>query len=91
MKKEPMIRKQLYIERAQDEFVKELAAEYSVSEAEIVRTAIDGLSRGRQFALEEIDLNSWEEEVRFIRSRFGSKAEKAKTVKSWTRDEIHER
>lgn len=41
MKKEPMIRKQLYIEPAQDAFIKELAAEYGMSEAQFIRSRFD--------------------------------------------------
>ncbi len=90
MKKEPMIRKQLYIEPAQDVYVKELAAEYGMSEAQIVRTAIDALSKGRQFTTENLDLECWEEEAQFIRSRFHLQTKDGNT-RRWTRAEIYER
>lgn len=40
-----MVRKQLYIEPAQDLLLKELAAKYGTSEGQIVRNAIDGLTQ----------------------------------------------
>lgn len=90
MKKKPMVRKQLYIEPAQNELVKELAAKYGKSEGHIIRTAIDGFSKG-QFRAGDVDLSCWEEELQFIRSRARLKAAQVSGGKRWTRDEIYER
>lgn len=43
-----MIRKQLYLEEAQDRALKKRAKELGVSEAEVVRRALDDSLRGRR-------------------------------------------
>ncbi|HHY10034.1 MAG TPA: hypothetical protein GX528_05660 [Firmicutes bacterium] len=83
-----MIRKQLYIEPGQNQFVKELAAKYGESEGHIIRQAIDRFSKG-QMPVVDIDLSCWEEELQFIRSR--AKLEVRDSRKRWTRDEIYDR
>lgn len=44
-----MIRKQVYIEQAQDETLKRLAASLGVSEAEVIRMAIENLSSSTSY------------------------------------------
>lgn len=45
-----MIRKQLYIEKAQDKALKRRARELGVSEAEVMRRALDGMLHGTPVA-----------------------------------------
>ena len=64
-----MIRKQIYIEPEQEAQLKQVAHQLGVSEAEVIRRAINlhlsELKDARQAA------KRWEEEVAFMRSRIG--------------------
>jgi len=58
------IRKQIYIESYQDALLKRLAGELKVTEAEIIRQAIDRHARFLRFPKQ--DLSIWEKEKEFI-------------------------
>ena len=63
-----MIRKQIYLEPSQEENLKQLARETGVSEAELIRLAID-----RQLWREPLlkpNQKTWYEEQAFIRRLF---------------------
>lgn len=55
-----MVRKQIYIEPRQEEFLKRRAKELEVSEAELVRRAIDQIDHART-ALSDRRLRWWED------------------------------
>jgi hypothetical protein len=81
-----MIRKQVYIEPRQELLLKERARKYRVTEADLIRQAIDrGLERT---ALGVPDLEAWKVFKRRIGRR---KGEPARTVRRWTRDELYAR
>jgi hypothetical protein len=65
-----MIRKQVYIENVQDEYIKQRARMLGITEAEVIRRAID-----RQMALLPSgirDLAAWEREKAFIVERMAA-------------------
>lgn len=59
-----MVRKQVYIEPGQDALLKQLARKAGVTEAEIIRQAID--RRTRTLLPPRRDLRAWEAERAFI-------------------------
>jgi hypothetical protein len=58
------VRKQVYIEPYQDRLLRQLAAEAGVSEAEIIRQALDRHTQLFRFSPRDID--AWEKERAFI-------------------------
>jgi hypothetical protein len=95
-----MVRKQVYIEPRQDEMLKRRARELGVSEAELIRRAIEEASGAphdreaeRLAALEELKgfmlrRRAWHEAKSFIEQRMGIVA--PQTGRGWTRDELYE-
>ena len=81
-----MVRKQIYIEREQEAFLKRRAQQLGVSEAELVREAI---ARAASVPIGAVpDLRAWEEERSFIeRARC---LDAPQTGRTWTRDELYE-
>lgn len=80
-----MVRKQLYIEPEQDELLKRLSKELGVTEAELMRRALDSLVEpgeedARQRALQEL--------FAFMRAR--AKMKVPQTGRAWTRDELYD-
>jgi hypothetical protein len=61
-----MVRKQVYLEQRQDELLKRLAEESGVTEAEIIRDAID--LRGLLVVEPHRDARAWQAERAFIES-----------------------
>ncbi len=82
-----MIRKQIYIEPAQDEILKQRAKDLGVSEAELIRRAIDQISRD-PIPLTP-DRKAWQEELEFMRQRRKS-IKPLGGKRTWTREEIYE-
>lgn len=83
-----MIRKQLYITKAQDQVLKKKAASYGVSEAEIVREALD--NQALVFRYEVNARDKWQQELHFINQcRKGRKD--SSTERTWRRDDLYDR
>jgi hypothetical protein len=93
------IRKQLYIERRHEQMLKERSADLKITEAEIMRDALDvytaySTSSGPWLSR---DRTAWAREKEFIsglkHSTGQSSNSSAATAKksSWRRDELHER
>ncbi|MBA3945782.1 MAG: ribbon-helix-helix domain-containing protein [Herpetosiphonaceae bacterium] len=82
-----MIRKQIYLEPAQNAQLKRLAHESGVSEAELVRQAIDAYLR----SLHQLRLNSvvWEAERAFIEQLVAM--EPVEGGRTWARDHLYDR
>ena len=87
-KKRAMVRKQLYIEPEQNTFLRECAAKYNVSEGQIVREAIGMFSKTVRQSV-DVDLNAWEEELKFIRCR--QDMTKDASMQKWVRGELYDR
>lgn len=81
-----MVRKQIYIEPRQEEILKRRAKEMRITEAELVRRAIDQINRS--YASLPPNLQAWEEEKEFIRKH--RSMDVPQTGRNWTRDELYE-
>ena len=69
-----MVRKQLYIRRRQNEMLKRVSEARGVSEAEIVREAIDREIAGAAKRPLTHDPSAWDEILRFLESRKATEA-----------------
>ena len=83
-----MVRKQIYIEPRQEQLLKRRAKELEISEAELVRRAIDQIGRAQTLSSYDLRLRAWEEERAFIEQR--RKMMAPQTGRSWTRDELYD-
>ena len=83
-----MIRKQVYIEPEQDELLKRRSKELGVSEAALIRQAIDRLHLGAADGRSLPARQAWEEELAYIRQRMQLRV--PQTGRSWTREELYE-
>jgi hypothetical protein len=82
-----MIRKQVYIEPRQERLLKERAKKYRVTEADLIRQAIDrGLERT---SLRAPDPEAWKVVERFIARRRKGRARQAK--RTWRREDLYDR
>jgi hypothetical protein len=82
-----MIRKQVYIESYQDVLLKKKARSLGVTEAELVRRAIEAhLKAGPGLRL---DRTAWEEEKKFITGRMKPAQKVAR--RNWRREERYDR
>lgn len=82
-----MIRKQIYLEPAQNSALKQLAQLRGVPEAELIRAAIDQHLHTAQRVRPNLDL--WDEELAFLEQL----AQEAlpSTARTWRRDDLYER
>jgi hypothetical protein len=81
-----MVRKQVYIEAQQEALLKHLSKQQGVTEAELIRAGIVGLSPGSSAAR---DRSFWEREKRFIRTLMKRRAVESK--RKWKREDLYER
>jgi len=81
------VRKQVYIEADQDRLLARLSEETGLSEAEIIRQAIDRHTRGAP--LLRRDLGVWQEERAFIEQLLSQGRVDGR--RTWQREELHER
>jgi hypothetical protein len=82
-----MIRKQVYIEPRQEALLKQLVRETGVTEAELIRQAIDRHTKVIRFPKQ--NLHAWQEERAFITHLI----QQGPTPggRSWCREDLHER
>lgn len=81
-----MVRKQVYIEQRQERLLKERAKKYRVTEAELIRRAIDrGLERTASRAP---DPDAWKSVETFIARHRNQRV--AQRQRAWTRDELYD-
>lgn len=83
-----MVRKQIYIEPRQEQTLKRQAKELQISEAELVRRAIDQIGRAPVLLSSDLRLRAWEEAKELIEKR--KKMVVPQTGRSWTRDELYD-
>src|SRR5437879_11760475 len=82
-----MTRKQVYIDPRQNRLLKDRARRYRVTEADLIRQAIDrGLERT---ATRAPDIEAWKRIERFIGRRRSQRVHSAK--RTWTRAELYDR
>jgi hypothetical protein len=83
-----MLRKQIYIEKRQRTLLKRLAKKRGVSEAEIIRQAIDHEAAGRPDPVLPLDQDAWEEALAFMQAR--RKLGVQGTPYQWRREDAYE-
>lgn len=81
-----MVRKQIYIEPQQEELLKQAAAETGMTEAEIIRQALDLWNE--HVARRRRAQEAWEQERAFIESLIAQGP--VPGGRTWTRDDIYE-
>jgi hypothetical protein len=86
---QPMIRKQIYILKRQQVVLRRLARALRVSEAELIRQAIDQRVRGDATRPLPADAEAWAKALAFMRALAaqGPLPERART---WRRDDLYE-
>jgi CO/xanthine dehydrogenase Mo-binding subunit len=82
-----MIRKQIYIDPAQDVLLKQRARALGVSEAELIRRCLTDI--GRSAVDIPVDWRAWEDELAFIQERAQSQPAR-EGRRGWTREELYE-
>ncbi|MDW7651222.1 MAG: hypothetical protein SCK29_11720 [Bacillota bacterium] len=82
-----MVRKQLYITKSQEMYLKEKAKELGITEAEMVRQALDAQLQKVGFVKEPLAV--WAEEAEFIKELMDQGYVKGK--RNWKRDDLYER
>lgn len=83
-----MVRKQIYISKRQESFLKKLADSRGVSEAEIVRQALDRELSGQSIQSPRPDHSAWEKLVAFLDARNSDR--RPSMPYRWDRSEIYE-
>jgi hypothetical protein len=81
-----MVRKQVYIEPAQDRFLKRRANELGVTEAELIRRAIDALAQTP--ARPRFDPDAWEAVLASMDER--ARVPPTGEPRTWRREELYE-
>jgi hypothetical protein len=81
-----MVRKQVYITKEQDEELKRLSKTLGLTEAELIRQAIDQSLPTRRYP--HIDKQAWQEELKFLEKR--AKLVVPQRGRTWTRDELYD-
>ena len=79
-----MIRKQIYLEAAQDAVLKHRAQELGMSEAALIRWCLDSIG---QQAL-PLDQQAWDDELAFLQRRMQTVPSRAGR-RHWTREELY--
>lgn len=82
-----MVRKQIYLERAQDEQIKHRAAEAGLSEAEVIRRMIDRCLN-EPLVVPPSD-GAWKRELAFIDERIAKGPLPGK--RTWKREDLYDR
>jgi hypothetical protein len=82
-----MVRKQIYIQRRQDVLLKRLSQARGLSEAEIIRQAIEREVAGASSKPASDDLSAWQELVDFLEAR--KEMTGGRQPYRWNREEIY--
>lgn len=83
-----LIRKQLYITRSQEKMLKIKAKEMGLTEAEIVREAIDKAAYRVEYPRNSVE--KWQEELSFINERIANRQVDQKK-RTWKRKDLYDR
>lgn len=84
-----MIRKQVYIEARQEALLKRLARAWGISEAELIRQAIDRQVSAGQAPLSTSDHAAWEQAHQFMRD-LRARGPIAGQARAWRREDLYE-
>jgi hypothetical protein len=85
------IRKQIYIDSEHEAVLKQLSSQRGISEAEIIRQAVERYSLAAQPTSR--NLKAWEEEKAFIQQRIDQSSTPNSTCKdrTWNREDLYDR
>ncbi len=81
------LRKQIYLDPLQEAAIKRRANEAGISEAEVIRQAIDNQTKVLRHPAAALE--AWEREEEFIRSLMDQGPVPGK--RTWTREDLHDR
>lgn len=81
------IRKQIYLDPQQNDYLKQTAQRLGISEAEIIRQALE--SQARRVRLPGRSASAWERERHFIRELIEQGQVSGK--RTWKREDLYER
>jgi len=84
----PMVRKQIYIQKSQEERLKKVAESRGVSEAEIIRRALETELRVVGYR-PAYDLEAWERIYKFLQE-MEKRGPVPQRKRDWTREELYE-
>jgi hypothetical protein len=84
-----MVRKQIYISKRQEQLLKRLSQARQVSEAELIRQAIDRETMSDASTLPLADEETWQQAVAFMRS-LRTRAAQFSQPYQWNRAELYE-
>ena len=84
-----MIRKQVYIERRHDQILKRRAREQGVTEAEIIRAALDAVATGAGRTPATGDVTAAQQGLAFMRS-LAVRRSRRPAGRTWTRESLYE-
>lgn len=84
-----MIRKQVYIEAHQDQMLKRRASQRGITEAEIIREALDSAESGSAVRRRRVDVVAARKALAFMRS-LGAASRKSSRTQGWTRESLYE-
>lgn len=84
-----MVRKQIYISKRQDQLLKRLSQARQVSEAELIRQAIDREAMSDMSTIPLADEEAWQQEIAFMRS-LRTRASQLGQPYQWNRAELYE-
>lgn len=81
----------IYIDSDQESILKQVAKDKGISEAEIIRQAIDQHSQSIQY--HQPDLSAWEKEKAFIQQLISQSPEQGSvsSKRTWRREDLYER
>jgi hypothetical protein len=85
---ENMVRKQIYLPRRQNLLLKRLAKHRGVSEAEVIRQALEREAEITVPIMRD-SLAAWDEILRFVEARKAMLAERGEPVR-WNRQELYD-
>lgn len=83
----PKVRKQIYLDPEQEAILKQVAKDTGVSEAEVIRQAIERYSKALTYP--QRDLSAWEQERAFIQKLIDRGPVSGK--RTWRREDLYER
>ncbi len=81
-----MIRKQVYVEPRQEEILKRRSTELGISEAELIRRAIEQVAWGPVSG--QVDRGAWESAKAFTQQH--RRLEALQTGRAWTREQLYD-
>jgi hypothetical protein len=89
-----MIRKQIYMQEEQDKFLKSKAQELRITEAEVVREALDSFQAYGYGTAAILDPSGWVKEREFLTQLLGTHIHQPSdepVVRTWKREDLYER